>query len=201
MFRALLKDSGSRYFRPFDMPGRMKNLHMVKRTLFALFFIWALFFFGGFAPIGKTHAQEAKKILSIEAYDMLNTVPDTYLIDVRTREEYQFVGHPQRGYLFPYMFMTSTFAKENSTYGYQFSPKNKAFLEEIGKVFKKTDNILVISRPNSPRSRTRIAINSTDSCPNGTRYSDSGTGATTVGSGGDSPGPTRWIRNIFIPLM
>ena len=43
---------------------------------------------------GQGYAQEAKKILSIVAYDMLNTVPDTYLIDVRTRAEYQFVGHP-----------------------------------------------------------------------------------------------------------
>ncbi|MCJ7582016.1 MAG: hypothetical protein MUP98_16005, partial [Candidatus Aminicenantes bacterium] len=39
-------------------------------------------------------AEEPKKILSLEAYDMLNTVPDTYLIDVRTRAEYQLVGHP-----------------------------------------------------------------------------------------------------------
>ncbi|MBW2026806.1 MAG: hypothetical protein JRI90_15815, partial [Deltaproteobacteria bacterium] len=38
------------------------------------------------------YAQGPKKILSIEAYDMLNTVPDTYLIDIRTRAEYQFVG-------------------------------------------------------------------------------------------------------------
>jgi hypothetical protein len=51
---------------------------------------------------GAVDAQQAKKILSIEAYDMLNTVPDTYLIDVRTRAEYQFVGHPFKAYLFPY---------------------------------------------------------------------------------------------------
>ena len=37
-------------------------------------------------------AEEPKKILSLEAYDMLNTVPDTYLIDVRTRAEYQLVA-------------------------------------------------------------------------------------------------------------
>jgi hypothetical protein len=39
-------------------------------------------------------AQEPKDILSVEAYDMLNTVPNTYLIDVRTRAEYQLIGHP-----------------------------------------------------------------------------------------------------------
>jgi hypothetical protein len=42
-----------------------------------------------FVTWGNCLAQEPKKILSIEAYDMLNTVPDTYLIDVRTRAEYR----------------------------------------------------------------------------------------------------------------
>ena len=62
---------------------------------------------------GAVDAQQGKKILSIEAYDMLNTVPDTYLIDVRTRAEYQFVGHPFKAYLFPYMFMSTDLAKED----------------------------------------------------------------------------------------
>ncbi|MBL6968383.1 MAG: hypothetical protein ISR62_08185 [Desulfobacteraceae bacterium] len=91
-------------------------------------------------------AEEAKKILCIEAYDMLNTVPDTYLIDVRTREEYQLVGHPINAYLFPYMFMGSELKKKDDNYEYQFNSKNKMFVEEISKVFKKTDNLLIISR-------------------------------------------------------
>jgi rhodanese-related sulfurtransferase len=95
---------------------------------------------------GKAHAQDAKRIRSIEAYDMLNTVPDTYLIDVRTRAEYQFIGHPRRAYLFPYMFMTSNFAKVDDKHEYQLSQKNKAFVEEINKAFKKTDNLLIICR-------------------------------------------------------
>jgi rhodanese-related sulfurtransferase len=98
------------------------------------------------APSGQVYAQEAKKILSIEAYDMLNTVPDTYLIDVRTRAEYQFVGHPFKAYLFPYMFMTDKFVKEDDKYSYQLGPKNKTFVQEISKVFKKTDNLLIMSR-------------------------------------------------------
>ena len=81
--------------------------------------------------LGEAFAQEVKKILSLEAYDMLNTVPDTYLIDVRTRAEYQFVGHPPMAYLFPYMFATNTLIKADDSYMYQFSEKNKDFLEEI----------------------------------------------------------------------
>jgi rhodanese-related sulfurtransferase len=92
------------------------------------------------------YAQEVvNDILSIEAYDMLNTVPDTYLIDVRTQAEYQYVGHPNNAYLFPYMFFTTRFAKVNEKYEYQLIEKNKDFVAEITKVFKKTDNLLIIS--------------------------------------------------------
>ncbi|MCG6877845.1 MAG: hypothetical protein LJE96_01615 [Deltaproteobacteria bacterium] len=91
-------------------------------------------------------AEEAKQILSIEAYDMLNTVPDTYLIDVRTRAEYQLIGHPINAYLFPFMFWTDNLQKDEDRYDYDMNKKNKAFLKEIGKVFKKTDNLLILSR-------------------------------------------------------
>ena len=99
-----------------------------------------------FISSGNGLAQEPNRILSIEAYDMLNTVPDTYLIDVRTRAEYQFVGHPINAYLFPYMLMTQEFGKKDEEYGYRFNVKNKSFIEEISKVFKKTDNLLIICR-------------------------------------------------------
>jgi rhodanese-related sulfurtransferase len=99
--------------------------------------------------IGGVQAQETKRILSIEAYDMLNTVPDTYLIDIRTRAEYQFVGHPITAYHFPHMFMTNELAKKDEEYFYRFNVKNKAFIEEISKVFKKTDNLLVLCRDGS----------------------------------------------------
>lgn len=77
---------------------------------------------------------------------MLNTVPDTYIIDVRTRAEYQFVGHPIGAYLFPYMFMTKEFGKMDDQYCYRFNISNKGFIQEITKVFKKTDNLLIICR-------------------------------------------------------
>ncbi len=109
---------------------------------------------GLFAFLGQVNAQEARKILSIEAYDMLNTVPDTYLIDVRTRAEYQLVGHPFKAYLFPYMFWTDNLAKQDETYTYQLVLQNKAFVEEISQVFKKTDNLLIMGRDGT---RSRLA--------------------------------------------
>ena len=99
--------------------------------------------------IGAPHpaiCEEPKKILSIEAYDMLNTVPNTFLIDVRTQAEYQFVGHPFKAYLYPYQFFTNQFVKGGENPGYLLSPKNKNFLDQIGKVFRKTDNLLILCR-------------------------------------------------------
>jgi rhodanese-related sulfurtransferase len=96
--------------------------------------------------LSLSFAGEAKDILSVEAYDMLNTVPDTYLIDVRTRAEYQFVGHPINAYLFPYMFMSNALVNADSRIFYRFDIKNTAFVQEIGKFFKKDDNLLIISR-------------------------------------------------------
>ena len=100
------------------------------------------------------YAQEPKRILSIEAYDMLNTVPDTYLIDVRTRAEYQFVGHPFDAYLFPYMFFGTDLVKEDDAQSYRLGPVNESFVEEIGKAFKKTDNLLILGRDGT---RSRLA--------------------------------------------
>ncbi len=94
----------------------------------------------------SAHAEEPKRILSIEAYDMLNTVPDTYLIDVRTRPEYQLIGHPINAYLFPYMFWNKDLQKEGDRYEYDMKIRNRAFIKEIGKLFKKSDNLLLLSR-------------------------------------------------------
>lgn len=113
-----------------------------------------------FLSSSSSLAQEIKPktILSIEAYDMLNTVPDTYLIDVRTRAEYQFVGHPINAYLFPYCFMTIEFGKNEDIYGYRYNVKNKAFVQEILKLFKKTDNLLIICRDGTRSSLAAIEL-------------------------------------------
>jgi rhodanese-related sulfurtransferase len=117
---------------------------MNKRVFFLVFIFNLLFVF--LVALNSSLAQEPKKILSIEAYDMLNTVPDTFIIDVRTRAEYQFVGHPVGAYLFPYMLMTDNFVKENDQWGYQFDVKNTAFVTEISKVFQQSNNLLIICR-------------------------------------------------------
>ena len=102
--------------------------------------------FGLLSPFDKGFAEEPKEILSIEAYDMLNTVPDTFIIDVRTRPEYQFVGHPVGAYLFPYLVWGKDFQEKEDRACYAFDTKNKEFVNEISKVFQKTNNLLIICR-------------------------------------------------------
>jgi rhodanese-related sulfurtransferase len=117
----------------------MKKTTLKKAVSFAIVFLFI-------AAAGDLRAQDVKKIRSIEAYDYLNTVPDTYLIDVRTRAEYQFVGHPSNAYLFPYMLLTDKLIKTDEQHEYDFGQKNKSFVEEISRAFKKTDNLLIICR-------------------------------------------------------
>jgi rhodanese-related sulfurtransferase len=118
----------------------MNILRVLTRVLALTFTLFLL------SP-GQGFAQDVvKKILSIEAYDMLNTLPDTYLIDVRTQAEYQFVGHPENAYLFPYRFWSSEFKQQNGEYGYTFDDENADFVREIGKVFQKTNTLLIICR-------------------------------------------------------
>ncbi len=115
---------------------------MIKKSVAVILFALAVMLAGLF---GTARSEEAKKIKSIEAFDMLNTVPDSYLIDIRTRAEYQFVGHPFKAYNFPYVFLTNQFNKDGEKPGYPMV-KNKSFLEQLGKVFKKTDNLLILDR-------------------------------------------------------
>jgi rhodanese-related sulfurtransferase len=115
----------------------MKKFFLLKLLLIILLIVFTF---------EASRAGESKKILSIEAFDMLNTVPETHLIDVRTRAEYQFVGHPINAYLFPYIFYSNMLSESKGIYSYNSGTKNKNFVVEIGKVFGKTDNLLIISR-------------------------------------------------------
>jgi rhodanese-related sulfurtransferase len=128
---------------------------MKKQTSYAVLMV--ILFGLLFMLSGTAFSQEPKKILSIEAYDMLNTVPDTYLVDVRTRAEYRFVGHPFSAYLFPYMFMTNENLKKNGEHEFGFE-KNKSFIDEISKVFQKTDNLLILSRDGTRSALAATAL-------------------------------------------
>ncbi len=94
--------------------------------------------------------KKAKVISALEAYHMLVTQPHTYLIDVRTRAEYQLIGHAcyfkngkmYQAYNFPVKFWTGKVGKR-----FKYSKvMNKDFIKEISKKFKKTDTLIVYCR-------------------------------------------------------
>ena len=124
----------------------VKETKMVKRMLSRTFFPGVLLLWLLLGVVRPALCEDPKKILSIEAYDMLNTVPNTFLIDVRTQAEYQFVGHPFKAYLYPYQFLTNHFSQGGDKPGYSLSQKNKNFLDQINKAFKKNDNLLIMCR-------------------------------------------------------
>jgi rhodanese-related sulfurtransferase len=101
-------------------------------------------------------AQSPTAIGSLQAFEMLKKDPGhTFLIDVRTRAEYQFAGHPVMAYNIPWRFLTTAFAVEDDRMGrgrkaritgYQLSPRpNPRFTAVVRSLFKTTDRLLLIS--------------------------------------------------------
>ncbi len=80
-------------------------------------------------------AKLARNINALEAYHRLMTGDGrVYLLDVRSPEEYQLVGHPPMAYNIPYVF-------------FQGGPhKNPHFVEDVAHRFRKSDTLLVICR-------------------------------------------------------
>lgn len=78
-----------------------------------------------------------------QAYEMLLKDPGhTFLVDVRTRPEYQLIGHPEGGYNIPLQFWTSKLGKKE--YGRVNNPNfGKDLLTRFN---PKTDTLLFICR-------------------------------------------------------
>lgn len=80
--------------------------------------------------------MNVKEISPIMTYQALKSnLEHTFLIDCRTRPEYEFVGHPPMAYNIPYEFWIPKGNKKNSH-----------FVEDVMKRFKQTDTLLIICR-------------------------------------------------------
>lgn len=104
-----------------------------------LFFIPASIVMAGYEykPLKK---HKGGDITPVEAFRMLKANPEhTFLVDVRTRPEYQFIGHAEGAYNIPFMF----FSTNVGPMGYRFSP-NLDFSENLSALFNpKTDTLLI----------------------------------------------------------
>jgi rhodanese-related sulfurtransferase len=94
-----------------------------------------------------------KNITPAEAYEMLKKAPgNTFLVDIRTRGEHQFVGHPIGAFLVPVNFMTTRFKVKK----YELT-ENTAFGRNIMERFNpETDTLIFMCRSGT---RSTISLN------------------------------------------
>jgi rhodanese-related sulfurtransferase len=98
------------------------------------------------------HPHAGGDVTPPEAYALLQKdTAHTFLIDVRTRAEYQYVGHPEGAYNIPIQFMTTAMGKK----GYN-TVANENFGKNLFARFNpKTDTLILMCRSGG---RSIIAI-------------------------------------------
>lgn len=118
------------------------------KTMLVLFAVMILAFgFQAFAldqpvyPINGKH--KGGDVTPKQAYEMLQKDPaHTFLVDVRTRFEYQDIGHPVGAYNIPWKFYTTEVGKK----GYS-KVLNKNFCKDLRQRFNpKTDTVILMCR-------------------------------------------------------
>jgi len=104
---------------------------------------------------GPGRAQRPTAIGCLQAYDLLRKDSGhTFLLDVRSRAEYQFAGHPPMAYNVPWRFFTTEFRVKGRRHqgrradqtGYQLTSRpNPKFVAVVRSLFKPTDRLVLIS--------------------------------------------------------
>ena len=110
----------------------------------------------GTYPVKREHG--GFDIKPKEAYELVKKNPDKFhLVDVRTRYEYQDIGHPERAYSIPLLFYTTNVGAK----GYKKS-YNKKFCQDLKDRFNPaTDSLFFICRS---AERSTIAVNEAMKC-------------------------------------
>ena len=89
-------------------------------------------------------------VTAAEAYQKFKADPDhVKLLDIRTPEEYIFVGHPADALNIPFMFQTHKWTPGGSL---AMKP-NPKFLEQMQRRFKSDDTILIMCRSGGRSAR------------------------------------------------
>jgi rhodanese-related sulfurtransferase len=93
-------------------------------------------------------------VTAAEAYEMWKASPDKVkVIDVRTPEEFAFVGHPVMAWNIPIAFVS--YQRKDRRFEYKAEP-NKAFVELVKEIAEPSDVLLVTCRSGG---RSAIAVN------------------------------------------
>ena len=105
-------------------------------------FFTSLAFAGGYEyKVNKDHL--GGDLTPEKAFKMLEKDPEhTFLVDCRTRAEYQFVGHPENSYNVPLRFLTTQVGKKGYT-----ETMNDNFGKDLLSLFNpKTDTLIILCR-------------------------------------------------------
>jgi rhodanese-related sulfurtransferase len=114
-----------------------------------IIFAVVLMFIASVGPAAAGYDYKANKahlggdLSPAQAYEMVKKDPDhTFLVDCRTRAEYQYVGHPVGAYHIPLRFLTAKVGKK----GY-VEETNPDFSKELAARFNpETDTLIIFCR-------------------------------------------------------
>jgi rhodanese-related sulfurtransferase len=95
-------------------------------------------------------------VTAAEAYEMWRSAPDKVkVIDVRSPEEYAFVGHPEMSWNIPFAFVTYQRKDGRFEYGSRMNPD---FVAHVSEVAAPTDVLLVTCRSGGRSARAVNAL-------------------------------------------
>ena len=113
----------------------------------ALSILTAMFLLTSMAWAGYSYKSNKEhlggNLTPAEAHKMISKNPEhTFLVDCRTRAEYQFVGHAENAYNIPLRFLTTKVGKK----GYK-ETMNESFGKDLLARFNpKTDTLIILCR-------------------------------------------------------
>ena len=109
--------------------------------------------------MGQELPQEKQTVLGLyvtaaEAYEKWQAAPDKVkLLDVRTPEEFLFVGHPEMAQCIPLGFQSYRWDEEKGYFDLDVNPE---FLEQVQERFDPGDTVLLMCRSGG---RSAMAVN------------------------------------------
>lgn len=122
----------------------MKVRHIAVVTLSCLLLLSGLAVAAGVPESPKKQTKLGKYVTAAEAYALYQKDKDhTAILDVRTPEEYDLIGHPDMAKNIPIMLRTGAFDAAGKRY--PLAP-NKDFVSLVEKAFPKNEQLIVMCR-------------------------------------------------------
>lgn len=92
----------------------------------------------------RKHTRLGKYVTSVEAYELWRQSPaKVFIVDVRTPEEYDFLGHPAMAANIPLMVWSGRFDAGKKAYPLTMNPR---FVDEVRRRYKPADTLVFMCR-------------------------------------------------------